>query len=559
VSPNPADFGQSVTFTGTGSDSDGTVVAYEWASNLNGVIGNQASFSTSSLSSGTHSISFRVQDDLGQWSFDDTETLTIHPPPSPHQIVIDNGEPGTSFTGSWTVSGSTGQFGANSLYAKNGPTYTYTFTLPSPGMYEVYAWWTSLSSRATSVPYDIQHAGGTTTVTKDQRVNGGQFNLLGTFSFGTSATITIRALGTSSTSADAMCLLQLGPPNNAPVATIDSITPNPADMGEAVSFAGSGTDTEGPITGHEWTSNIDGLLSNQASFSTSTLSAGNHTISFRVRDNQNVWSAPDTETLNVGATGGTIIIDNGEPGTSFTGSWSVSGSPNPFGTNSLFAKNGPTYTYTFAVTPGFYEVQAWWTTASGRSPNAPFDIQHLGGTTTVTRDQRVNGGQWNVLGTFEFGATAVITIRAVGTTSTCADAMALVAQGGPPPPAEIIVDNGGPGTSFTGSWTVSGAPNPFGPNSIYAKNGPTYTFTIPASGTFRVHAWWTQLSSRPSAAPYDITHSGGTTTVNVDQRVNGGQFNLLGQFTFTSQAIITIRAVGTASTGVDAIRLEPVP
>ena len=42
--------GQTVTFTGHGTDVGGTVVAYSWRSDIDGIIGTSATFSTSSLS-----------------------------------------------------------------------------------------------------------------------------------------------------------------------------------------------------------------------------------------------------------------------------------------------------------------------------------------------------------------------------------------------------------------------------------------------------------------------------------------------------------------------------
>lgn len=52
---------------------------------------------------------------------------------------------------------------------------------------------------------------------------------------------------------------------------------------------------------------------------------------------------------------------------------------------------------------GLYEVAAWWpkpldTWASA----APFTIHHVAGATQVPKDQRSSGGQWNLLGKFEF-------------------------------------------------------------------------------------------------------------------------------------------------------------
>jgi hypothetical protein len=46
------------------------------------------------------------------------------------------------------------------------------------------------------------------------------------------------------------------------------------------------------------------------------------------------------------ADGTTKIIDNGQSGTSTSGSWPVSGGANPYGTNSLYSKDGA---YTFAA------------------------------------------------------------------------------------------------------------------------------------------------------------------------------------------------------------------
>ena len=83
-----------------------------------------------------------------------------------------------------------------------------------------------------------------------------------------------------------------------PAATIDSMIPNPATRGVSVTFTGHGTDADGNVTGYEWTSSIEGNLSNQASFSKEVVD-GNHTISFRVQDNDNIWSDPVTSILNV--------------------------------------------------------------------------------------------------------------------------------------------------------------------------------------------------------------------------------------------------------------------
>jgi len=85
--------------------------------------------------------------------------------------------------------------------------------------------------------------------------------------------------------------------NSPPLATIDSILPNPANQSQMVQLSGHGFDSDGTIVAYSWRSSIDGQLSNQASFSTSSLSAGTHTIHFKVKDNSGAWSTEDTETL----------------------------------------------------------------------------------------------------------------------------------------------------------------------------------------------------------------------------------------------------------------------
>ncbi len=80
VEPDPARPGETVHFNGSGSDPDGTVVAHQWYSSRDGLLGNASSFNTSSLSRGKHRISYRVQDDSGAWSRNATTTLMVRDP-----------------------------------------------------------------------------------------------------------------------------------------------------------------------------------------------------------------------------------------------------------------------------------------------------------------------------------------------------------------------------------------------------------------------------------------------------------------------------------------------
>lgn len=113
VSPANAILGETVIFTGHGVDPDGSIGAYNWQSSLDGDLSTLASFKTSSLSQGTHSVWFKVQDDGGQWSKEVLTTVIVVPtgfaPLVVNSFDANPGEiaPGGSSTLGWDVSGAT--------------------------------------------------------------------------------------------------------------------------------------------------------------------------------------------------------------------------------------------------------------------------------------------------------------------------------------------------------------------------------------------------------------------------------------------------------------------
>src|SRR4029079_19073661 len=78
-----------------------------------------------------------------------------------------------------------------------------------------------------------------------------------------------------------------GPPNQAPTASIDSpagnVTINP---GDTVSFSGSGTDPEGPITSYAWTfpGGSPGSSTSAAPGNVAYSTPGTYTATFKVTD-----------------------------------------------------------------------------------------------------------------------------------------------------------------------------------------------------------------------------------------------------------------------------------
>jgi len=107
--------------------------------------------------------------------------------------------------------------------------------------------------------------------------------------------------------------------NVLPTAYIDSIVPSEATEGEAVTFTGHGTDADGSVVAYRWTSSIDGQIGTAASFNTSALSPGNHTISFKAQDNNDAWSDEVTAQVTVEAEMGMedaidVVLDEILPG-----------------------------------------------------------------------------------------------------------------------------------------------------------------------------------------------------------------------------------------------------
>ena len=103
----------------------------------------------------------------------------------------------------------------------------------------------------------------------------------------------------------------------------------------------------------------------------------------------------------------------------------------------------------------------------------------------------------------------------------------------------VIVDDADAAPAFqvTGAWVDSTATSGFY-GSGYKHNdlveGITATFTpdLPAAGTYEVYMRWTQHANREQSVPVTINHSTGGASTTVDQKQDGGKWNLLGTYDF---------------------------
>jgi len=87
ITPNPATHGSVVSFRGSGTDTDGTVAACEWRSDIYGIFSSSENTDFSGLNAGTHVITFRVRDDRGDWSIPVVDTLIINS--NPNSLIAD--------------------------------------------------------------------------------------------------------------------------------------------------------------------------------------------------------------------------------------------------------------------------------------------------------------------------------------------------------------------------------------------------------------------------------------------------------------------------------------
>ncbi len=329
------------------------------------------------------------------------------------EIIIDNGKPGFSTTGtasSWPKSGIVGFYGVDSIYSKTiGNTATWQFINLDPGTYEVFAWWTVSSGRSTSVPYTISYQGSSKTVRVNQRdlkfFPGKNWYSLGKYDFGTSGKVVLKVENTYSHNADAVQLVRV------------KYCPDEDNDGY-----GWGLDDLSGCVSPQWDCDpID-----------PEINPGATEICGDGIDNN-----CDQKVLEPSTEGGTkeIILDNtaaNTPTFSKSGSWSLSSATGSYVTQSIYSKTASsTATWTTPLTAGKYDVYAWWTEWSSRPTAAPYTITHATGVATVTKNQKEagSGAKWNLLGTYDLTTTGkvVLTAKADGA-SYNADAVKFASQ-----------------------------------------------------------------------------------------------------------------------------------
>jgi subtilisin family serine protease len=242
--------GMPVNFIGSATDfEDGTLPgsALVWSSSMNGQLGVGTSLSTSILTPGTHTITLTATDVLGVVGI---ATRTI--------IIASNQSP---------------------TAAISAPANTSTFLLGSSVNF----------TGSGSDPEDGTLSGASLVwaSNRDGQIGTGATLSTSTLSAGIH-TITLTAKDSRGATALATVTVVI---NRAPTATISSPAANASAVaGTSVTFNGAATDPEdGTLSGASlvWVSSRDGQIGTGASFSTSALSVGAHTITLTAKDAQN--------------------------------------------------------------------------------------------------------------------------------------------------------------------------------------------------------------------------------------------------------------------------------
>jgi uncharacterized lipoprotein YddW (UPF0748 family) len=135
-------------------------------------------------------------------------------------------------------------------------------------------------------------------------------------------------------------------------------------------------------------------------------------------------------------------------------------------------------------------------------------------------------------------------------------------------PAGLVVDNSDAGFTAGAAWGTStfsgqlhGADYRFA-DPVAATDPAWFRAPIATAGNYRVEVWYPANAGYNSSTPFIVAATGGNRVVNVDQRVNGGQWRELGTFALPAG---TYNVVGvsrwTATTGyviADAVRITKV-
>ena len=388
---------ESVTFTSTSTDSDGSIGSLIWEDGSI-ILSTSSSFNISTLSVGTHTVTLTVTDDKGAIS---TDTVTIIVNALANTAPIANaGSDRVILLGNSTTLDASDSVDTNGNIVSylwiDGSTYlssAKTFTLSSltAGIHSIELSVTdndgainknTVEIRVNTIP--IANAGVNQEVTFGNDVSfdavlssddvsiaaykwlEGTTVLSNTQSFTITSlsigthTITLEVIdGDGESAVDTLELLVNEPPNVSP--TANAGTDKLVQLGISTTLTSNSTDIDGTIVSYEWKDGTT-LLATSEIFSTSSLSTGMHNITLTVIDDDGA-SSSDIVKITVNsppiAIAGDAITINENGTVDFDGSMSSDSDGSivsyEWSLDTVFNVSTVTTTQTFADS-GFYDV-----------------------------------------------------------------------------------------------------------------------------------------------------------------------------------------------------------
>jgi len=272
-----------VSFNSFVHDYDGTVVAYEWVSDIDGVLSDERNFTTTGLSVGIHTITLEVQDNDGDWStissymqgvetFVGYNSYNLEVIPNFYPVVVNN-----------SLSDALKSYGNVKLLKSDNLITVNADVVDSDGNIVLYCW--TLDDGAPL----CSGVGSDYVITLSELDFGGHTLVL---------SITDND-GDSSAECVWTCKDVIHFTIYAlPIADAgDDITIKP---NSTVEFNAQGSDADGEIVRFEWDLDGDGVYEmTSSSFSYNYIDEGSYTVFLRVTDNQGY---NDTDSLTITVT-----------------------------------------------------------------------------------------------------------------------------------------------------------------------------------------------------------------------------------------------------------------
>lgn len=248
-----------------------------------------------------------------------------------------------------------------------------------------------------------------------------------------------------------------------------------------------------------------------------------------------------------------------------------SGTTNSFGTNfwskaqgsgSAWMEYRPT-----VIIPGNYDVFEWHPSVTNASSGTPFIICDASGTNTVFVNQQTNGGNWSLLGRFNFAAGTNGFVRVLDNFADAGnvalvDGLKLVYAND-----DVVLDNTNAQVNFSGSWSLGNSAAgryqddyQFATATLGGSATATYVPNLPNRGFYDVFVWHSTGANRSTNAPWRLSYRNGITNVLVNQQVNGGGWvPLVTALPFDAGTSYSLQLSNNASPSVviaDAVRFS---